>query len=463
MDRIRRWVGRHVAYPLMLTAKSVRRRAGWRPMRQLRRFQELARAEPREWREFRDRQLRIALENALRHIPLYRPLASRLLARVRDDPMGALRQFPILSKRERQEREDELLADYVPPGGRHSSHTGGSTGHPTRFWHDHRRDAIRLLGAYRDKMYTGWRPGDPVALIEGTRAMFWMQSLLRRALNRLGGTYIGLHVHRINAELVRHFLERLERHRPVVIRGITSAVDECARFIEADGLEGRTRGLKLRGVITSCEKLYPHQRERIERVFGTRVFDLYGSNEMGVIATECSVHQGLHVSADSLAVEIVDDDGHPVPRGESGRIVVTDPWNLGFSLIRYDLDDVGRYLPDDGPCPCGVTFPRLAPVEGTTMHFFTMPDGTRFHGSYFAHVIYDHAGVRQFRIVQEVLDEVVIQLVGDREAIEPWLPEVLELAPPGMRVRIEFHDELPLTAAGKRIYYISRLPDRQDT
>lgn len=464
MGHVRRWISRHVACPLMLTVRSVSRRAGLRPMRQLRRFRELARSEPQAWQEFRDRQLRRMLDHALREIPFYRHLASRLGPLVQADPMRALRQFPILTKRELQQCESQLLSRDVPPGGRHVDHTSGSTGEPTRFWHDHRHDAIRLLEAYRNKAYAGWRLGDPVAII-GTPLLFgggplrfyWEHSVPRRILNRLGRTYVGLNVFHIRPETNLEFLEAMERQRPVIIRAITSAADEFAAFIEAEGLADRTRALRLRGVICCCEKLYAFQRMRIERVFGCGVFDLYGSNEMGVVAMECSVHRGLHVSADSVIVEIVGEDGEPVPTGERGRVIVTNLWNLGFSLIRYDLDDVGRFLPDDGPCPCGVTFPRMAPVEGRTADFFTMQDGTRLHGDFFTHLFYGLPGVRQFRVAQEAVGEVVISFVGDREVIESRLPALLEEVPRGLRAHVQFRESLPLTSAGKRQYIISRL------
>jgi len=397
----RRWLSRRAAYPLFLTIKSVQRRAGWHPMRWYRKFHELARSEPAVWREFRDRQ--------------------------------------------------------APPGGMHVGHTGGSTGQPTHYWHDHRHDAIRLMAMYRDKSYSGWRPGDRVAVLEARRALFWRATLARRVLNWLGGVYTGLNVHDLDRESALRFQRRLERHRPVVIRGIASAIDEYARILEEEGLAHRARGLGLRGVIAACEKLYPHQRERVERVFGCAVFDLYGSCEMGYVAMECAAHDGLHVSADTVVVEILDDEGHPVPAGSSGRVVVTDPWNLGFSLIRYDLGDVGRYLPDGGPCPCGVTFPKLAPVEGTLKHFFRLPDGSLVHGGRFTGVVIQHPAVRQFRVVQEAPEEIVVYLVGDRQGAEGIERELQAEAPARVRFRVEWCDDLPPTPAGKRIYYLSRL------
>jgi phenylacetate-CoA ligase len=166
MGPLRRFIARRVAYPLALTVKSVRQRTGFRPMRLLRRLQELSRSEPRAWQAFRDDQLRRCLVHALEHIPFYRPLASRLVPIACENPMAALQEYPVHTKCDHQEREDELLADRVPPGGRQPGWTSGSTGQPTKYWHDRRGACLHRLASFRDKMYVGWRPGDPGALIE---------------------------------------------------------------------------------------------------------------------------------------------------------------------------------------------------------------------------------------------------------------------------------------------------------
>jgi phenylacetate-CoA ligase len=452
-------VARHAAYPLVLTARMVASGTGWRPMRLLRRLCELSRAEPHVWQGFRDRQLRAALAHALQHIPAYKPLAERLLPVVQEDPMAALREFPVLRKRDLQEREEEMLSEVVPAGGRVPGYTSGSTGEPTKYWVDKRRCMFRSLVAFRDKMYTGWRPGEPGALIEVPSAFFWNASRFRRAVNRLGGSYIGLNVHEMTPASTRAFLERMERQQPFHIRGITSGIDEYARFIEAQGLTARARALRVQAVITTCEKLYPTQRQRIERVFGTRVFDLYGCNEMGVMATECRAHRGRHVAADTLVLEVLDEAGQPVPPGAMGRLVLTDPWNLGFALIRLDLGDMGRYLPEDGPCPCGVTFPRIAPVEGRVIEFLTLPDGRRVHGLHLAGHLNTSASVRHYRIEQGASGDVVVYIVGDPDAEDPQLDRLRDSVPEGMALRLEYCSELSRTARGKRLLVVSRAAD----
>jgi len=54
-----------------------------------------------------------------------------------------------------------------------------------------------------------------------------------------------------------------------------------------------------------------------------------------------------HVSADLVLVELVDDDGTPVPPGEEGRVVVTPFYGYATPLIRYDLGDRVEVTPHE--------------------------------------------------------------------------------------------------------------------
>ena len=48
----------------------------------------------------------------------------------------------------------------------------------------------------------------------------------------------------------------------------------------------------------------------------------------------------LHVNAESVLVEVVDDAGRPVAPGQSGRVVVTPFGSTPMPLIRYDQGDI---------------------------------------------------------------------------------------------------------------------------
>ena len=50
--------------------------------------------------------------------------------------------------------------------------------------------------------------------------------------------------------------------------------------------------------------LHDWQRTVIERVFGRKVTNRYGCEEVSLIASECEEHHGLHVNADRVYTEV---------------------------------------------------------------------------------------------------------------------------------------------------------------
>ena len=75
-------------------------------------------------------------------------------------------------------------------------------------------------------------------------------------------------------------------------------------------------------MISDSEALLPTTRALIARAFGADPTDVYGLVELSNFAFECRHRCGLHVTADTHVVEVLDDDGRPAAPGTQGRIVV---------------------------------------------------------------------------------------------------------------------------------------------
>jgi len=87
---------------------------------------------------------------------------------------------------------------------------------------------------------------------------------------------------------------------------------------------------------------------------------IYGSVDAGPLGHACQATADgvFHLMSDIQHLEIVNfDQDMPVNHGESGRLLVTSRARQGQSVLRYDIGDSGRWLPD--PCPCGLTSPRF--------------------------------------------------------------------------------------------------------
>jgi phenylacetate-CoA ligase len=243
-------------------------------------------------------------------------------------------------------------------------------------------------------------------------------------------------------------MDTIDRMRPIQIFSHGSALAELARHAEERGRSFKKLGIKV--AFLTAEQLYDFQRERIERVFGCRVANGYGARDAGFVAHECP-EGGMHVSAEDIIVEIVDDRGSPLPPGRPGEIVVTHLRSFDFPFVRYRTGDVG--VLHDAPCSCGRGLPLIREIHGRADDILLGLDGSRVPGQAVVHILRGRAYVRAFRVLQESRDLVRILLVKAGElphgAEADIVKGVRARLGAAMRVEIEEVPEIPLDAAGK--------------
>jgi phenylacetate-CoA ligase len=204
-------------------------------------------------------------------------------------------------------------------------------------------------------------------------------------------------------------------------------------------------------LITSAQVQDPEPIEAVRAELGLEPFNFYGCFEVGRIAWECPAHQGLHVNLDHLVVECLAEPGGPP---EAGTVVVTALDRRAMPFLRYRLGDLARFV--DGPCPCGVSFPRLAAPLGRTLDLIRLPSGRVLTPNAFIYLLRQVEGLRQYQVFQEDLGRFVARLVFDREppiALFDGLRERL-LAFLGEPVALEFQvvDSLPIDRAKPRTF-----------
>ena len=212
-------------------------------------------------------------------------------------------------------------------------------------------------------------------------------------------------------------------------------------------------------MLCGAERLYPADCAALEQAFGPAVFETYGCRETMLIATECEAHTGLHVSMETLAVEVVvragpgDRHGRPALPGELGEVVVTDLTNLAMPFIRYANGNLA-VAGAPGRCACGRALPRLAAVEGRITETLLDGAGVRVNGLVFNVVIAHIAhAIRQFQVVQHKDRSVTLRVAPTPTfdaGIEGTLRATWERYLPGVAVRLDLVEDIPIPASGKR-------------
>lgn len=130
----------------------------------------------------------------------------------------------------------------------------------------------------------------------------------------------------------------------------------------------------LKGILSISQQMTSEMREQIESSLRAPVYQNYGLNELGLVATRCPEGGRYHIHSEYYFIEIVDEEGQDCKPGESGRLLVTSLINRAMPLLRYDTGDIATA--SDGPCSCGRTLPTFFDIKGRYRRIAGLPPGT---------------------------------------------------------------------------------------
>jgi phenylacetate-CoA ligase len=397
-----------------------------------------SRAGASAWQQQRAQRLEELLRSAARRSPFYRerlaaagPGGSALetLARIRPvhkrelmqrfadwvgDPalaLPALRAFV----RERRNRGESFLGRYLV------WESSGSSGEPALFVQDARSLAVAdALEAARGPVslaasgawpWPGGVGAQRIALVAATGGHFASVVAFERAreLNPwLGATSRSFSFMQPIAQLT----EQLNAFAPTVLASYPS----MAWVLAQEQRRGRLK-IAPRALWTGGETLTAAMRRTLGECFHAPVRDSYGASECFLIANECRCGR-LHLNADWVVLEPVDEHGQPVPAGELGATtLLTNLSNHVQPIIRYDLGDRVRLLP--AACACGSALPAIE-VQGRADDVLTLEDA-QGHAVHLAPlalttVLEDDAGVFDFQLSQNGPHSLRLDVFGGRSS-----------------------------------------------
>lgn len=231
--------------------------------------------------------------------------------------------------------------------------SGTSTGHPLR-WLDTPESWEWLLGCWRSSFpIMGLASSDKIffPFSFGPFLGFWTGF---EAATRAG--YLCIPGGGMTSTARLRFL--IEHNCTIVFATPTYAL-HLAELAAKEGID--LAGSAVRALVLAGEPggNIPSTRERIETVWGARVFDHYGMTETGPVAVEAEDRrsQMYLLESEYIAEVLVPATNAPAKPGEFGELVITNLGRVGSPLIRYRSGDLVRLATDVDPT--GRTWRRI--------------------------------------------------------------------------------------------------------
>lgn len=150
----------------------------------------------------------------------------------------------------------------------------------------------------------------------------------------------------------------------------------------------------LRRACVSGEALPASTREALE-ARGITVRQCYATADVGIIAYESEVDEGMVVEEEILLEIVRPGTGEPVAPGEVGEVVVTT-FNPDYPLIRFATGDLSAIMP--GRSPCGRTNIRIRGWLGRADQT-TKIKGMFVHPEQVAEIARRHPEIHRLRLV----------------------------------------------------------------
>lgn len=408
-----------------------------------------------ELRAGQDVQLRRMINYVYNNVPYYHKVFKGLdIMPGEIKNVSDLERLPILTKDIIKRNWEDFKPKNLKSMKYYEISTGGSTGTPFRYRLSKYDRFLSGAMLYRGWGYAGYQLGDKMIFLAGSSLDIGSKSIIIKRAHEISRNIRKLSSFDMSICDLQKYTQIFNSFKPKYLRGYASSINFFANYIKENNIKIEP----ISGVFTTAEKLLPNMRENIENTFGCDIYDGYGLNDGGVGAYECSEHSGLHIDMERSIMEIVDKKGHQMEDGV-GSILATSLYNYAMPFIRYETGDLGHIIPTN--CGCGRGSRLLKEIVGRSVDVLVTPEGKSIHGWFFLYIFWEYGkGIKEYQVVQEKLDKVVIEIVPEDKFDERQLDEIMKaIRKRSLSWNIEFKlvDKIKRTSGGKYKFIVNGL------
>ncbi|MCV2485650.1 phenylacetate--CoA ligase family protein [Flavobacterium sp. SH_e] len=379
-------------------------------------LQKIVNLSEQEYAVFLEKKKKEIVDFHLENNPFYSQLAGNSTAK-------SWEELPILNKQNLQKPLEERLSKGYSKKTVYLNKTSGSSGTPFVFAKDKYSHALTWAS---NIMRFGWFGID---FNHSYQARFYGIPMdfigyqKERFKDFLSGRF-RFPVFDLSDAILEKFLKKFRTKKFDYINGYTSSIVLFAKYLEKKNIVLKDICPTLKACFVTSEMLFESDKKLLEKQFGIPIINEYGASELDLIAFENPKGE-WQVNAETLFVEILDENNNPVPHGTEGKIVITSLFNKANPFIRYEIGDIG--ILDENSTP---KKPILKKLIGRTNDVAVLPSGKKSPGLTFYYVtksiIEDDGNVKEFIIKQTKLDTFEIEYVSENELVSEQIQKIKE-------------------------------------
>ncbi|GEJ31671.1 TPA: phenylacetate--CoA ligase family protein [Flavobacterium psychrophilum] len=321
-------------------------------------------------------------------------------------------ELPIMTKKDFQKPLAERISKGYTLKSIYINKTSGSSGNPFIFAKDKYSHALTWASnIYRFKWYA-------IDFNTSCQARFYgipldiIGNKKERLKDFLKNSY-RFTIFDLSDEILEKILFKFRKKKFDYINGYTSSIVLFAKFLQKKGIVLTTVCPTLKCCVVTSEMLFPEDKVLMEKQFGVKIINEYGASELDLIAFQ-NPNDEWQVNAETLFVEILDENNNALPYGKEGRVVITSLFNKAHPFIRYDIGDIG--ILDQKST---LKKPILKKLIGRTNDISILPSGKKSPGLTFYYVtksiIEDDGNVKEFVIKQTKIDTFEVEYVSEKK------------------------------------------------
>ena len=311
---------------------------------------------------FQEARLKETLEYIAKHSPFYKRMFAKNNINIDDiNTIEDLKRIPTTSKNDLQSYNADFLCadsvdiiDYVT--------TSGTLGEPVTF---------ALTEGDLQRLAYNEASSFTMAGCTKEDVMQLMTTIDRRFMAGLayfmGARELGCGVVRVGNGIPELQWDTINRVKSSACMVVPSFLMKMVDFAQNNNIDYNNSTLKRAICIGEALRnpdgeLTTLGKKISERWGSLELYSTYASTEMQTSFTECEAHEGGHIPADLIIVELLDDNEQPVKDGEPGEVTITTIGVEAMPLLRFKTGDI--CIRTSTPCKCGRNSARLSSVIG---------------------------------------------------------------------------------------------------